>query len=600
VPGTFGHTYSVSPFKKHCNGTPLLLDVNGNPTELPMGRLDASTPIDAIDWNGAAGVYLPGHTSQDINFDGFESGQAATLVSYNDWTNVRLNQAGAGRNMAGMSLGLDFGGLDFGGLDFGGLDFGGLDFGGLDFGGLDFGGLDFGGLDFGGLDFGGLDFGGLDFGGLDFGGLDFGGLDFGGLDFGGAELDYFDVIAAGGTPPNQMTACVIGGVTGSPVCTTGPTTPLHRNRLAWQAPNVGTVDSYFVRRAFDPTGIATAPTATSLVHEIATTNGATTTATDTEELPNGARFLYFVQGSIAGVRGGLSNFAILTAENSAPVANADNFTTGFNVPVTGNVLANDTDVDSPASSLRAVLGASPSHGSVVLNANGSFTYTPTTGFTGTDTFTYVANNGTWRNTGVSMSANSAPATVTIVVTESAPPLVTLTIPTPTGTNGWFKTKPVLVTVSASDSANVASFSCKSNGTPIAVGSLTGIGTPSASGIITLANDGIYNLVCLATDGTGNTGAAPGSINTGTVKIDTKGPTVRFVMPQNEKTYALNQVLPANYTCLDIEQSGIATCVGPVPVGTPIDTSSIGKKTFTVVTSDKAGNTTTMSVNYYVK
>ena len=62
-----------------------------------------------------------------------------------------------------------------------------------------------------------------------------------------------------------------------------------------------------------------------------------------------------------------------------------------------------------------------------------------------------------------MSVDSAPATVTISVQESAPPLVMLTIPTPTGNNGYFKTKPVLVTVSATDSANVTAFSCKANG-----------------------------------------------------------------------------------------------------------------------------------------
>ena len=171
---------------------------------------------------------------------------------------------------------------------------------------------------------------------------------------------------------------------------------------------------------------------------------------------------------------------------------------------------------------------------------------------------------------------------------------------PTGTNGWFKTKPVLVTVSASDSANVTALSCKANGGAIAVGSLTGIGTPSASGIITLANDGVFTLVCVATDGAGNTGAAPGSMNTGLVKIDSKAPTVRFMAPYNDRTYSLNQVVPANYTCLDIEQSGIASCVGPIPNGTPIDTSSIGKKTFSVVATDKAGNSATLVSTYFVK
>ena len=37
----------------------------------------------------------------------------------------------------------------------------------------------------------------------------------------------------------------------------------------------------------------------------------------------------------------------------------------------------------------------PSHGSVTLNSNGTYTYTPTTGYTGEDTFSYqVCDNGT--------------------------------------------------------------------------------------------------------------------------------------------------------------------------------------------------------------
>jgi len=121
-----------------------------------------------------------------------------------------------------------------------------------------------------------------------------------------------------------------------------------------------------------------------------------------------------------------------------------------------------------------------------------------------------------------------------------------------------------------------------------------------SGTITLATDGIFALVCLATDGAGNTGAAPGSTNTGTVKIDTQAPAVRFAAPQNGKTYALNSVVPASYTCVDVESSGIATCIGQLPNGAPIDTSSIGKKTFSVTPTDNAGNTKTLVSTYYVK
>ena len=42
----------------------------------------------------------------------------------------------------------------------------------------------------------------------------------------------------------------------------------------------------------------------------------------------------------------------------------------------------------------AVLVTGPSNGVLVLNANGSFTYTPNAGFDGSDSFTFVANDGT--------------------------------------------------------------------------------------------------------------------------------------------------------------------------------------------------------------
>ena len=43
-----------------------------------------------------------------------------------------------------------------------------------------------------------------------------------------------------------------------------------------------------------------------------------------------------------------------------------------------------------------MLVTGPAHGTLTLNADGSFTYTPTAGYTGTDSFTYKANDGTAR------------------------------------------------------------------------------------------------------------------------------------------------------------------------------------------------------------
>ena len=103
----------------------------------------------------------------------------------------------------------------------------------------------------------------------------------------------------------------------------------------------------------------------------------------------------------------------LTIADYPPVANNDSYTTGentvLNVLPTG-VLANDTDADNDP--LTAQLVSPTSHGNLTLNANGSFTYTPAAGFSGTDSFTYNANDGTLNSV--------TPATVTLTVTDHAP------------------------------------------------------------------------------------------------------------------------------------------------------------------------------------
>ncbi|MFT4605154.1 MAG: VCBS repeat-containing protein [Rhodothermales bacterium] len=94
--------------------------------------------------------------------------------------------------------------------------------------------------------------------------------------------------------------------------------------------------------------------------------------------------------------------------NNTPIANDDSFAmqedTALRETAPG-LLSNDADADSDA--LTAAVETDPNNGSVSLAANGSFVYIPSTDFSGTDTFTYVANDGT---------VNSSAATVTITVT----------------------------------------------------------------------------------------------------------------------------------------------------------------------------------------
>ena len=79
----------------------------------------------------------------------------------------------------------------------------------------------------------------------------------------------------------------------------------------------------------------------------------------------------------------------------APQSHSDAFSTGEDVPLTVatgmGVLSNDFDPqDLP---LTAELVSGPSNGTLTLNSDGSFSYTPSANFNGTDSFTYVANNG---------------------------------------------------------------------------------------------------------------------------------------------------------------------------------------------------------------
>ncbi|MDL1916138.1 tandem-95 repeat protein, partial [Anaerolineae bacterium CFX4] len=106
-----------------------------------------------------------------------------------------------------------------------------------------------------------------------------------------------------------------------------------------------------------------------------------------------------------------SNVATVTITvnpvNDAPVAVNDAYATDedttLNVAAPG-VLTNDTDIDGDP--LTAVLVVGPTNGTLTLNGDGGFVYTPNANFNGSDTFTYKANDGT---------ADSNVATVTITV-----------------------------------------------------------------------------------------------------------------------------------------------------------------------------------------
>jgi FtsP/CotA-like multicopper oxidase with cupredoxin domain len=100
--------------------------------------------------------------------------------------------------------------------------------------------------------------------------------------------------------------------------------------------------------------------------------------------------------------------------NDAPTAAYDTASTAFNTAVVINALANDVDPDGDALRIAAVTGA-PSSGTVIINPDSTFTYTPNTGFSGTDRFYYTATDNTvTSNVGrvvVTVRANQQPISV---------------------------------------------------------------------------------------------------------------------------------------------------------------------------------------------
>ncbi|MBI2215948.1 MAG: tandem-95 repeat protein, partial [Candidatus Rokubacteria bacterium] len=94
----------------------------------------------------------------------------------------------------------------------------------------------------------------------------------------------------------------------------------------------------------------------------------------------------------------------VTPVNDGPVAADDAYTAPGDgtLPAspTRNVLANDADVDGPALTATLVDGSGPQHGTLALNANGTFTFTPVPGYLGPDGFRYVVSDGSLSDEGV--------------------------------------------------------------------------------------------------------------------------------------------------------------------------------------------------------
>jgi FtsP/CotA-like multicopper oxidase with cupredoxin domain len=102
----------------------------------------------------------------------------------------------------------------------------------------------------------------------------------------------------------------------------------------------------------------------------------------------------------------------VTSVNDIPTATPDSYSVqaGSTLNITApGVLANDTDVDGDTLTVSTTPVTAPTKGSLALNADGSFTYTPTVAGPDSDSFVYSINDG---------NGGTAQATVTITITAA--------------------------------------------------------------------------------------------------------------------------------------------------------------------------------------
>jgi len=268
--------------------------------------------------------------------------------------------------------------------------------------------------------------------------------------------------------------------------------------------------------------------------------------------------------------GMIAKLAVGTA-TAPPVANNDSYSTFKNVALTvaaPGVLGNDTNPS--ANPLSAVLVSAPSNGTLTcgvnagLCSNGSFTYTPTSNYFGTDTFTYQATNGSVSNT----------ATVSITVVNNDPPIAN-----PDGP----------YTVAEDNTLNVAAPGVLGNDSDPNLNPLTAVLVSSpANGILSLNANGSFsykpNLNFNGTDSftyKANDGMQD-SASAATVTI-----TVTAV---NDPPVAVNDVF-------SVVKNSVNVFLNLVANDTPLDAgTSINGNSITITTPPNKGGTVTVVAN----
>ncbi len=281
----------------------------------------------------------------------------------------------------------------------------------------------------------------------------------------------------------------------------------------------------------------------------------------------------------------------VSSVNDPPVAGDDDVTTSEEQTVTVAVLANDSDADGDTLSVLNL--GTPSHGTVVLNANQTVTYTPAANDQGSDSFGYTVSDGHGGSDG-------AVVTVTVTAVSDAPQANDDLATTPEDTAAIV---PVLAndTDPDGDTLTVASVTQPSHGTAALEGTSAVRYTPAAN------YHGSDSFIYTVSDGS-QTDMASVLITVNSVN-DT--PVAQNDTASTEGNQAVSIAVLANdsdvdgdvltVTSLTQPSHGSATIVGGATVTYTPQSGFSGPDTFSYTIQDgqggTAGATVTVNVNF---
>jgi VCBS repeat-containing protein len=129
-------------------------------------------------------------------------------------------------------------------------------------------------------------------------------------------------------------------------------------------------------------------------------------------------FTYTVTDSY-GIASSATVNLLVNPINDAPVATDTTLNISEDTPLLANLATLTSDTDSSALTYT-LSGDQPLHGAVVVNSDGTFTYTPNADYFGTDSFKYKANDGT-------EDSNIATVAINVMPVNDAPRVVSFTV-----------------------------------------------------------------------------------------------------------------------------------------------------------------------------